>query len=144
MLRDFSSASSVRRCAAASPAMPPPMTTTRFMKVQVEDGRSRIEDCDLPSSILDPRLLNLGFNDIGDHAHKSRMIVGAAGADEVDAQVLGDFFRFDVQIVKHFDMVADKTDGCDDDFFAPFGGESRMASPMSGSSQGSLGLPLRL
>ena len=80
MLRDFSLASSVTRCAAASPAMPPPMMAMRFI-VQVEDGRWMIEDCNFPSSILGSYLR---FNDLSYHLHNSRMIVGTAGADEAN------------------------------------------------------------
>ena len=48
------------------------------------------------------------------------MIVGAAGTDEANVQSLGDFSGFDVEIIKHFDVIADKADRCDDDFVASF------------------------
>ena len=45
------------------------------------------------------------------------MIVGTAGANECDAQIRGNFLGFDIEIVEHLDMVADKADGRDDDLF---------------------------
>ena len=59
MLKFFSLASSTIRCPAASPAMPPPMTTIRFMLLPIEDQRGMIEDRDCPSSIFYFRRLSL-------------------------------------------------------------------------------------
>lgn len=74
-----------------------------------------IEDCNFPSSILGSYLR---FNDLSYHLHKSRMIVGAAGTDEANVYILGEFSGFDVEIIKHFDVIADKADRRDDDFVA--------------------------
>ena len=68
-------------------------------------------------------LLHLTIDYIRHHSHKCRVIVRAACTDQFDPQVFGDLFRFDVQIIENFDVVADETDGRDDDFFAAFGGE---------------------
>ena len=78
-----------------------------------------IEDCNSPSSIL---ILGsyLLFNHLSYHLHKSRMIVGAAGTDEANVYILGEFSGFDVEIIKHFDVIADKADGRDDDFVESF------------------------
>jgi hypothetical protein len=42
------------------------------------------------------------------------MVVGASGADETNPARFGDLFRFDIQVVKHFHVIADKTYGRDD------------------------------
>ena len=51
------------------------------------------------------------------HSHEGRVIVRAAGTDQFDPQAVGDVFCFDVQVIEHLDMVADKADGRDDNSF---------------------------
>ena len=51
------------------------------------------------------------------------MIVGTVRADEVNPQSFGDFFRFDIEVVEYFDVIADKTYGRYDDVMTSFGGE---------------------
>src|SRR5262245_62219566 len=50
------------------------------------------------------------------------MIVGAPGAHHCDTQAAGELLRFDIEIVEHFDMIADKADRRDDDLSAAAGG----------------------
>ena len=74
-----------------------------------------IEDCDPLSSILDESHLSL--NHLSHHSDKRGMIIRAARADQIHSQISGELFRFNVEIVKYFDVVADKADGRDDDSF---------------------------
>ena len=59
-------------------------------------------------------LIQLTIYYIGHHSHEGRVIVWAAGPDQFDPQAVGDVFCFDVQVIEHLDMVADKADGRDD------------------------------
>jgi hypothetical protein len=68
------------------------------------------------SSTLD--FLHSFFDDFSDHLDENRVIVGAIGAQKTHAVIFGDFPGLDVEIIKHLDMIANKTDGRDDDFFA--------------------------
>ena len=51
------------------------------------------------------------------------MIVGATGSQKTHAVIFGDFLGVDVEVIEHLDVIADKTDGRDDDFFAALGGQ---------------------
>ena len=44
------------------------------------------------------------------------MLVERARPDEAHAQALGGFSTFDVEVIKHFHVIANKTDRCNDDF----------------------------
>ena len=79
----------------------------------MDDWGSRIAIVHLLSSIVNG--FDLGGNDIRHHSHEGRVIVRAAGTDQFDPQAVGDGFCFDVQVIEHLDMVADKADGRDDD-----------------------------
>src|ERR1041385_8234409 len=99
----LSCAISVRRCAAARPAMPPPMTAIRLMRASPIGSAGSIAGRQ-----------ELLLDHIGDHADEQRMIVGRDRAVKLDAVLVRDGFRLDIQIVKHLDVVGDESDWRDD------------------------------
>ncbi len=65
------------------------------------------------------------------------------GSQHVHAALAGDGLRFGVEIVDHFHVIGDESDG-HDDHVRRRGPTSRNTSAMSGSSHGWPGGPLRL
>ena len=51
------------------------------------------------------------------------MIIRTAYPAHRDAVIFCDLFGLDVEVIEHLDMVANETDGRDDDIFATFGGQ---------------------
>src|SRR5688572_13858656 len=74
-----------------------------------DEGPNRFEICNLLTG------LDGSGNHVGDHLYKGCVIIWTTGAVELDAGLCGGFLRFDIKVVKNFDMVANKADGSDDD-----------------------------
>jgi hypothetical protein len=56
------------------------------------------------------------------HPDKCRVIIRTARADQIHAQIIGDLLCLDIEIVKHFDVVADKANRRDDHWLGAFTG----------------------
>src|SRR5919107_2622880 len=54
-------------------------------------------------------------NHVRDHSNEGHLIVGTTSAVELDAGLCCCFVRFEIEVVKNFDMVGNKADGSDDD-----------------------------
>src|SRR3990172_2374638 len=83
---------STSRCAAARPAIPPPMTTMRRAAIS--------------RSSRDPPL-----HHVRQGANKRRMIAHSGGAHKVDPGLLRDLAGLDIEVVQHLDMIAHEADG---------------------------------
>ena len=82
-----------------------------------------IDDGIVDSLFSSAGLLQVTIYYIRHHSHKGRVIVRAASPDQFDSQPVGDVFCFDVQVIEHFDMVANKADGRDDNSLIAVGGQ---------------------
>jgi len=86
----------------------------------MEDRGLRIAILHLLFSIFG--VSNRFVDDSCHHLYESRMIIRAACANQIHSQISGDLLRIDIEIVKHFDVVADEADGRDDDLFVAIRG----------------------
>ena len=83
-------------------------------------------------------------DEVGEHRDERGVVIGGGRAVEADAHLRRHRRRLDVEVVQDLDVVADKADRRDHDVRRPERAKSRIAAPMSGSSHGSRGEPLRL
>ena len=113
---------SIRRCAAARPAMPPPTTTTA----------PRGSPDGAPATTLGQHAMKRGW---------SFTVLARAKPGRARSAV---GLRLDVEVVEHLDVVADEADRRHADVAHAVRRQRASASLTSGSSQGSRGLPLRL
>src|SRR5690348_2637017 len=112
--------SSVRRCAAARPEIPPPMTTTRATRspheetavcgANVVNGSARAEKpCRLVVHAFDDQLAN--------HLHNRRVGSRRRGANHPQAEFVCEVLCFEVEVVNDFHVIGDEADRRDHDVF---------------------------
>src|SRR5687767_1274872 len=58
-------------------------------------------------------------DDIGHHVEKLRIVVGGSGARQGEPDVVGDGGGLTIQVVQHFDVIADEADGTQHGRFQP-------------------------
>src|SRR5689334_5429919 len=109
--------SSVRRCAAARPEIPPPMTTTRATRSPHEETAVCGTNIVNGSARADkPRgLVVHAFDDqFANHLHKPRMGSRCRGANHCHAEFLREVLCFEVEIIDDFHVVRHEPDRRDD------------------------------
>src|SRR5580704_10449405 len=60
-------------------------------------------------------LLNNLAGQVGEGVGEPRRIIQRVGAGQAHAQFLGELLEADINVVEHFDVIAQKTDGLDED-----------------------------
>src|ERR1035437_7063083 len=93
--------------AAVRPAMPPPIMAMRFIAARVQGTGNREQSSSCRSQ--------LALDDGSQGGREQRRVVEAFGTVEAQAERAGGLSERDVDVVEDLDVVAEKTDGLQDD-----------------------------